>query len=310
MSDVHERLRRLLLVVPYVSRHQGISVDELARTLGTTREQLLKELDLLTMVGRPPFQPDDCIDIYVDEGRVYVALDQRLAQPPRLTASEAVGLAASAAMLRPNPGDALHAALGKLEKVLPEAARETFRQMAQKIDADPKGPSELVPLSRAIGRREEVEFEYFSPDRNSTEHRVVRPLELVHHHGQWYLKGHDVARADERLFRLDRVRALSITARTFAPISTIQRSIPNPVSERGDVTVRFTAQAAPWVRERFGGHARPVGGGSVEVKVSGASRRWLVQWVMSFGGEATVIEPQWARQAVAGAASASVQSKR
>jgi proteasome accessory factor C len=310
VSDVHERLRRLLLVVPYVSRHQGISVDELARALDTTREQLLKELDLLTMVGRPPFQPDDCIDIYVDEGRVYVALDQKLAQPPRLTAAEAVALAASAAMLRPNPGDALHAALGKLEQALPEAARQSYRQMAQQIDADPRGPSELVPLSSAIGQRLEVEFDYVSLDRNSTERRVVRPLELVHHRGQWYLKGHDVGRADERLFRLDRVRGLTITSRAFAPIPTIERSIPSPVSDRGDVTVRFTAQVAPWVRERFGGQARPVGGGAVEVKVSGASRRWLVEWVMSFGGEATVVEPQWARQAVAGVASASIQSRR
>src|SRR6185295_2780516 len=160
MSDVHERLRRLLLVVPYVSKNPGVSVDELARTLGTTREQLLKELDLLAMVGRPPFQPDDYIDIYVEDGRVYVDLDQRLAKPPRLTASEAVALAAAAEMLRPNEGDALHTALRKLEKVLPETSRARYREMARQIDADPRGSEELVALHRAISQRLEVEFEY------------------------------------------------------------------------------------------------------------------------------------------------------
>lgn len=310
MSDVHERLRRLLLVVPYVARNPGVSVDELARALGATREQLLKELDLLAMVGRPPFQPDDYIDIYVDDGRVYVDLDQRLAKPPRLTASEAVALAAAAEMLRPNPGDALYTALRKLEKVLPESARARYREMAQQIDADPKGPAELVSLSRAISQRLEVEFEYFTPDRNATERRVVRPLELLHHRGQWYLKAYDVKRADERLFRLDRFRDLSVTGRTFEPIRTTERSIPNPVSGHGDVTVRFAAPAAPYVRERYGDRARPAGGGAVELKVSGENVRWLVQWVLSFGGEATVIGPEWARRAVAGAARASVQSAR
>ena len=51
MSDVHERLRRLLLVVPYVSRNPGITVDALARALGLSREELLRDLDLLTLVG-------------------------------------------------------------------------------------------------------------------------------------------------------------------------------------------------------------------------------------------------------------------
>ena len=85
MSDVHERLRRLLFLVPYVSKHPGVSVDALAQALGVGREELLKELDLLACVGRPPFNPDDYIDIYVDNDRVYVDLDQRLSAPPRLT---------------------------------------------------------------------------------------------------------------------------------------------------------------------------------------------------------------------------------
>jgi len=310
VSDVHERLRRLLLVVPYVSRNPGVSVDELARTLGTTREQLLKELDLLAMVGRPPFQPDDYIDIYVDDDRVYVDLDQRLAKPPRLTANEAVALAAAAEMLRPNPGDALHSALRKLEKVLPEQSRARYREMAQQIDANPRGPEELGALSRAIGQRLEVEFEYFTPDRDATEHRVVRPLELHHRAGQWYLKAYDVKRVDERLFRLDRCRDLAVTQRTFAPIRTTERSIPNPVSGHGDVTVRFAASIATYIRERYGDRVRPAGGGAVELQVSGEYSRWLVQWVLQFGGEATVVEPEWARRAVAGAARASLQSAR
>src|SRR5205823_7707566 len=94
------RLRRLLFLVPYVARNPGHSVDEVAKGLGVTREELLQELDLLTMVGRPPFQPDDFVDIYVEDDKVYVDLDQRFSAPPRLTAAEGVALAAAAELLQ------------------------------------------------------------------------------------------------------------------------------------------------------------------------------------------------------------------
>lgn len=306
MSDVHERLRRLLFLVPYVSRHQGITLDELSRELGVSKEDLLEELDLLTFVGRPPFQPDDYIDIYVDDDRVYVDLDQRLSAPPRLTASEAAALVAAAELLRTQHGSALQSAIAKLEKVIPAAARARYREMHRKIDASLEAPTELGPLTAAIAERREVEFDYFAGNRGTTEHRVVQPRELFSHRGQWYLASFDTVRKDDRLFRLDRIQNLTVTDRAFegAPAPRPQ-SLPNP-AQGGEVRVRFSTAAAPYVKEQFGLEGRPAADGGWEVRVAGDSPRWLTQWVLSFGGEAEVLEPEWARQAVARAAAASV----
>ncbi|HEY0880318.1 MAG TPA: WYL domain-containing protein, partial [Archangium sp.] len=95
----YERLRRLLFLVPFVSKNPGLPVDEVAKVVGITKDELLEELDLLTLVGRPPFSPDDFVDVYVEDDKVYVDLDQRLSAPPRLTAAEGVALAAAAATL-------------------------------------------------------------------------------------------------------------------------------------------------------------------------------------------------------------------
>src|SRR5207248_5708121 len=95
--DAQERLRRLLLIVPAARRRPGIKVDELARELGLPSEELMEDIDLLGFVGRPPFSPDDLIDITVDErGRVSVMLDQSFSRPPQLTGLEALALAAAA----------------------------------------------------------------------------------------------------------------------------------------------------------------------------------------------------------------------
>ncbi len=309
MSDVHERLRRLLFLVPYVSARPGISVEQLAQALGLKKEDLLRDLDLLTMVGRPPFQPDDYIDIYVENGRVFVDLDQRLSAPPRLTAPEAAALSAAADLLRPTASQALKSALAKLEKVLPAGARDRYREMEKKIDASVEGPPELAPLSRAITEQREVTFDYFSHGRGATEARRVRPLELFSHRGQWYLQAYCLSRQDARLFRLDRVGKLAVTDQKFELREPARGGrVPNPVAGSGEVKVRFSAAAAPYMRERFGGAARACDDGRVEVTVVGDSQRWLTQWVLSFGGEAEVVAPPWAREAVARAASAVLQS--
>jgi proteasome accessory factor C len=305
MSTVHERLRRLLFLVPYVSKHPGVTVDDLAKALNVKREDLLEELDLLTCVGRPPFNPDDYVDIYVDNDRVYVDLDQRLSRPPRLTAGEAAALAASASLLRPAAGDALQSAVQKLEKILPAVARERYREMHRKIDASSEAPQSLGPLTRAILERLEVTFDYASPGRPS-EQRRVRPYELLSHRGQWYLQGFCHTRQDSRLFRLDRMESLALTDTSFQPPADARAAVPNPARTDAGVRVRFSKLVAPYVTERFGSDARPLSDGGVEVRVAGDSERWLTQWVLSFGGEAEVLEPASARAAVARAAQASL----
>ena len=303
----HERLRRLLLLVPYVRQHPGIGVDELAEALGLTREALLEDLDLLTLVGRPPFQPDDFVDVHVENDRVYVDLDQRFSKPPRLTAPEAAALAAAAALFRPAAGDALRRALAKLERVLPAQAQARYREMGQKIDAGSEGPPELGLLNRAALERREVRFDYFSPNRGETERRAVQPYELFSHRGQWYLQGFCLSRSDVRLFRLDRMAKLEVTQERFASRAVAGGRIPHPGRDgQREVRVRLSPGAAAYVKERFPAQNAPDGG--VEVRVAGDSVRWLTQWVLSFGGEAEVLEPEWAREAVAQAARGSLSS--
>ena len=289
--SVHERLRRLLFLVPFVSSRPGISVEELARALNVSREHLLEDLDLLTCVGRPPFNPDDYIDIYVENDRVYVDLDQRLSAPPRLTLGEASALAASAELLRPAAGDTLRGAVEKLERVLPPGASERFRAMSRKIDAGLEAPEALAPLTHAITARREVTFDYMTLGRDALESRRVRPLELLSHRGQWYLQAWCLSREDERLFRVDRLQALGVTDTPFQPREGPRAEVPNPARTDAAVRVRFTRLVAPYVRERFGEDARLLADGGVEVRVAGDNERWLTQWVLSFGGEAEVLEP-------------------
>jgi len=301
---VYERLRRLLFLVPFVSRNQGLTVDEVAAAAGLSTSDLLEDLELLTLVGRPPFQPDDFVDIYVDDDRVYVDLDQRLSAPPRLTAAEGVALASAAELLRPAAGDALRSALQKLERVLPEQAVQRYRDMGRQLDVTVEGPTGLATLSQGIVEHREVELDYLTANRATTERRRVQPHELFSFRGQWYLSAQCLSRGDTRLFRFDRLSNATLTDVRFTPSPQVRARLPTTSESEKLVRVRFEAGAAPYIVERFGDEARAVGEGRVEVQVPGESERWVTQWVLSFGGDAVVIEPEWARKAVATAAAA------
>ena len=179
--------------------------------------------------------------------------------------------------------------------------------MHRKFDAGRAGPGELGPLVRAVAEKREVEFDYFTQGRGEVQRRCVRPNEVFSHRGQWYLAGFDVQREEARLFRVDRVQALTVTERTFEADPSARAHVPDPAGQ-GEVRVRFSALAAPYIRERFGDDARPAPEGAVDVLVPGDSERWLTQWVLSFGGEAWVVAPEWARQAVARGARGSLES--
>jgi len=304
-----ERLRRLLFVVPFVSKNPGLTVDEVAKAVGCSKQELLEELDLLTLVGRPPFQPDDYIDIYVEDDRVYLDLDQRLSAPPRLTAAEGVSLAAAAALLKPSSGGALASALAKLERVLPPQSLARYRELSRSLDVSADGPDSLATISQAILEHRELELEYVSLGKGEREHRRAQPLELFSHRGQWYLQAFCLTRKGERLFRVDRIGQVTLTDTKFPEPASSTRQVPGGGGSERPVKVRFDPQLTSWQQERFGDSGVVQADGSLVVTVPGDSERWLTRWVLSFGGSAMVLEPEWAIRAVAEAASASLQSE-
>jgi proteasome accessory factor C len=307
VSEARERLKRLLLLVPYVARHPGITVDALAERLDVPRKVLLDELDLLCLVGKPPFQPDDYIDVAVENDRVWVHLDARFSAPPRFTAPEAVSLAAAARLLAPGGGEVLRGALTRLEEALPPAARTSYQELASKLDTRGAAPPELEELSRALRERRVVTFDYLTPGRERAERRRVQPQTLEALFGHWYLTGLDEGRGETRQFRLDRLSGLAVTPEPATPLVPERRS---PRRERGGqlARIRVSPAAAPYLRERFGGEALRLADGGLEVELPAEPEAWLVRWVLSWAGEAEVLSPPSARTAVARAARASLDS--
>lgn len=303
-----ERLRRLLLVVPAARRRPGVTIDELAHELGLDPAELRADIDLLSLVGRPPFSPDDLIDIAVDDaGRVTVSLDQSFSRPPQLTGLEALALVAAAQEVA--QGDpALASALVKLHDQLPAAAQKLYAQLAQRVIAaapPPKGTEQILKSLRdAADKRLEVVLEYDKEGRGAAEERPLRPLAVLDHGGRFYVVGHDVSKNAERTFRLDRIRGVRETSRTFAdpgPIDAARFQRPElffPTGAEKPVKLRFSPGAAPWAFSRYTGRAAPLEDGGAEVTIDSAGSSWATSLALSFAGEVEIVEPPEARDSM------------
>ena len=294
------RLRRILLLLPYAIRNPGVTVDELARRFGVAKRDLIDDLNLVFLCGLPGYGPGDLIDVSVDDDRVYVEMADYFAAPLRLTPVEALALYAGGQALASLPGmeqaDALRRALGKLGRALGSGAQgDAPDAVAVRIDT---GPSEhLDALGRAVRDRRRVVIEYFSASRGELTERKVDPWGLVAALGRWYLVGWDHRAGDERMFRVDRTKRVTVTDE---PADLPGDFDPERYRRawRGDggeltLTLEISPQTASWFEDYYPvASSRRLDDGWVAVELVASGVRWAATLVVRLGPHARAVRPE------------------
>jgi proteasome accessory factor C len=297
------RLRRILALIPWILTHPGVTISDLAHRFDVPESELESDLALLPLCGLPPYTADRLIDVWVgDDGAVSIRLAEYFERPLRLTPSEGVALLAAGRALLAVPGSDSHGplatALDKLEAAL--GARGA-------LSIDVGGGDNLDRLSRAAGDGEQLEIDYYSFARDEMTTRVVDPSRVFHALGAWYLAAYCHRADGERLFRVDRVRAVRPTGEAAPPhpsaggddlVDLVYR--PDPSDPR--VQLRLRPDAA-WVAESLpteDAKPRADGGWDVVLAVSGPA--FLERLLLRLGPAATVVGPAAARATRAGAA--------
>jgi predicted DNA-binding transcriptional regulator YafY len=305
-EEVSDRVRRLLVLVPYVAeREEGVALEELIEVAGYPSEQALySDLQLLQLIGVPPGAPDDLIDVYVDGGRVFVSLPQGFRRPPRLSVVEAAALLASAEPLREAAGSTLASAIEKLKRALPPGSEKALASLerASAIDASAPPPWHQV-LVDAIESRTEVTLDYWAASTGEKHARQVEPMALFVHHGRWYLAAFNAEKQEEHLYRLDRVAGVRVGSRHFP----VHANDPSKYDQarlwfgkiEHEVEAIFGPEDAPFVCERWSESTRmqPDGSACVTTRLSGDA--FVVSWILGRGGAATLKRPEALRAEVA-----------
>ena len=162
----------------------------------------------------------------------------------------------------------------------------------------------FASLSRAVMQGVEIEFDYTKPN-GRPERRRVRPYHLANRDNAWYLVGHDHARGDLRNFAVIRMQELTVTSkaftrpRDFSPEKHFARSFGAYVG-KGDhkVVVRFSAAVKALIRERVWHETlemRDLPDGRLEFVLRLDSLEDIRRWILGWGENAEVVEPETLR---------------
>ena len=294
-----DRLRRLLVMLPWLMEVGEVPLIDVVSRFDVTEALVQKELELVAMCGLPPFV-DEMIDVFVDDGIVFVGIPRLFMRPLRLTAPEGFSLltSARAAMELPgaDPAGPLGRGLEKLAAALGDAGLDTGDDTAGVV-VDLARPSLTDDLAEAAAAGAELSIRYYTPARDEVAEREIVPRHVFVNAGKWYVLADDGRSGGRRTFRIDRIEELTATGRIVAPQDVALP--PDEFFADADLprVILRLAPGARWVTERYPTDevrqldASP---GWVEAKMPVSSERWLSRLLIRLGPDAEVVEPQGA----------------
>ncbi len=286
-----DRIRRVLAIVPWIVSHPGVELLEVARRFDLDPDELVEDLNVVWMVGIPPYTPDALVEVTIEDGRVWIHYADFFSRPLRLTPDQGLALLASSDGLLSVPGTDPEGPLAlALEKL-----RESLGGGSDRIvdvDLGSADPAILGAMRDNAAARTEVEIDYFSFNRDAHTTRLIAPWRVVAQEGAWYVEAYCHLAAAERLFRVDRIEAARptgvMTDHDAAPPQEPATFSPGTNAPR--VTLDLDPEAA-WVAETYPCERIEVReDGSQRVAVVVSATPWLERLLVRLGPHAKVVD--------------------
>jgi proteasome accessory factor C len=290
---VLQALLAYLLAACGEEREATIQANELVERFSIPAEQLEEHLSLLNLVNFG----GGCYAVYAELHDDEVHVDKELfgdafRRPPRLTPLEARAIRLALEFVGPMVAAGAHSPLDRVRAKL----EETFGafDLAQ-TPAPHVGEEEglVERLSKAIDEHKLVELEYLKPEEQEVVTRTVEPYSIERRLPHWYVHTWDVDRDQPRSYRLDRMRQATVLRKGFEPREGFD---PAELHTATSARIWYSPNVARWEVEKG---ARPLVDGAAIAEKAVGSADWLVGEVVSYRGEAVVLEPPELRARVA-----------
>jgi proteasome accessory factor B len=167
------------------------------------------------------------------------------------------------------------------------------------VTADPA----FEPLQTAARLRQEVRFEYRTPEDDQAHTRRLQPWGVVSWRGRWYVVGHDLDRDATRCFRMSRVVGRVVTVGqpgSFTPPPDLDlfghvSRWSSPMEHPNRATVLLRPGRAYGIRRRAESVVAGPDGDRAELRYSDPDS--FARWLVGYGSDVVVLEPDEVRKA-------------
>ena len=316
MSQVSNRLVRLLNMVPYFKANPRVTRDEAATALGVTRKQLDADLEQLWLCGLPGYGPGDLIDFDFTGDTIEVTFAAGVDHPLRLTSTEATGILVALRALLDVPGmvdpRAARSAIAKIESAAGTVAAVGHTDLDE-LDSDEPGSASAAAVRDAVRTGKALSLDYHSASHDTVSSRVVDPIRVVLVSDRSYLEAWCRTAEGVRLFRFDRIVAARVLDEPARP--------PAPAVQAGPDTALFDAdpslpsatllidRSAEWMFDYYPLRViAELDDGACEAAMTYASDEWMARFVLGFGSAVRVLTPHSLAEKVRETAAAAVRA--
>jgi proteasome accessory factor BC len=304
-----ERFARLVtlagILIDTAREGEKLDVGDLCARLQVSETELRQDVDVLNVVN---FGGGSYV-LYAEVQGDQIEVDpepygDNFARPARLLPLEAKALMAAIDLIGEHlPEGSLSSARQKIVDALGEDPAQEGLQITTAKGDD----SEIARVvSGAIAEHRLLEIEHYKEEVDEFTTRRIEPYKLMNGQEGWYVHAWDAEKDDTRSFRLDRIRSATALDETFEPRPGIEPDIhgwpsTGEVADSRRARVWMAPERARWAREDMR-VVTELADGAVIVELPYAGHRYLARELLKEAGDAVVLEPDDARQAVLEAA--------
>ncbi len=294
------RLDRLLSITIMLINRRKVTAPELAERFGVSIRTIYRDIEAIHSSGIP------VVSYQGHEGGFFIMENYRISRQV-LTFQEILSILTALKGINSTlKNRELDDAIEKIGCMIPEDKEEEFQRRIEQIAFDivPWGSGQrqqehFKKLYQGIAEQKPVSFTYTNNLSVSTT-RIVEPMTLLFKLYCWYLFGYCRTRDDFRLFKLSRMRNLSILNERFVrkrkSYSEI-RSPDGPNTKPVNLELLFAAQARVKVEDYFEpSQIRIQNDGSIAVTVKMPEDEWIYSWLLSYMDEVEIVKPKHIRE--------------
>lgn len=308
------RIGRIIQLLTTLQAGKSYAVVELSKMFGTSRRTIFRDLQELEAIGVP------CR--YDPQRGGYVIGPEFFLPPVDLTLQEALSMLllvhrASSHIQLPFKNSAKFAAL-KIENNLPFKIRQYCNAAMKNISARAGAQAPIrnvggldrtfAQLQNAIAKKRKVTMRYHSLFESKIIDLELCPYHLFYNHRAWYVLGHSSMHNSIRTFKLNRIKELQITDRSF--VGGENFNLYNylgrawsmiPEGRIYNIKLRFLPRVANNVAEVQWHSTQKVthnadGSAIVEFCVDGLGE--ISWWILGYGDQVQVLAPKALREKV------------
>jgi predicted DNA-binding transcriptional regulator YafY len=307
-------LIKVLKALDLLSRPHGATTNELAEHLGVDRRSVYRLRETIEALGVPVVESE-----LSGKEKRWTVLDSYIKKLPNLTipntsltVSEIVALYLlkneSGLFAGTDIGRRIDSAFRKIDQMVPNGLGSQMGKISGLFAACPKcskdysGKEQVIDdCTEAMLQRKTCHVEYHSFTDDEVKNFKIDPLCFFENNGGLYLFVNATAFDEIRTLAVERIQTITPTDSAFDPPADFD---PKALLGSGfdiiyddpmDVKIWISADQARYVKERVWGEGQVItdqSDGSIIVEMTTSGWWHVKKWVLSFGAEAKVLEPQ------------------